>query len=140
MNRKRFYISGLVGGIASFFGGYLIYGVLFADILAKNAGTAIGVARNPDQMVWWSLMLGSLFMSLTLSYIFNKWSKVNNLFDGAADGAFISFLIAAGYDFTSYGNANLYTLKGTLIDLVAATCMGVITGAVVGWMNGRLEK
>ena len=85
-------------------------------------------------------MLGSLFMSLTLSYIFNKWSKVNNLFDGAADGAFISFLIAAGYDFTSYGNANLYTLKGTLIDLVAATCMGVITGAVVGWMNGRLEK
>jgi hypothetical protein len=39
-----------------------------------------------------------------------------------------------------YGNSNLYTLKGTLIDLVAATCMGIITGAVVGWMNGRLEK
>ena len=36
MNRKKFYISGLVGGVASFFGGYLIYGVLFADVLAKN--------------------------------------------------------------------------------------------------------
>ncbi len=140
MNRKKFYISGLVGGVASFFGGYLIYGVLFAEVLAKNAGSATGVSRTPEQMVWWSLILGSVFMSLTLSYIFNKWSKVNKLFDGASDGAFISFLIAAGYDFTIYGNANLYTLKGTIIDIAAATLMGTITGAVVGWMNGRLEK
>ncbi len=140
MRRRKFFISGLVGGVATFFAGFLIYVVILGSTLAANMGSATGVMKGDDQMVWWSLILGSLFMGLTQSYIFNKWANINKLLDGLTTGAFISFLIACGFDFTMYGNSNLLTLNGTFIDILASTALGAITGATVGFMNGKLGK
>jgi hypothetical protein len=140
MRRRKFFISGIVGGIAAFFGGFLIYVVALGSTLAANAGTATGVMRAEGEMVWWALIVGSLFMGLTKSYIFNKWANINKLFDGASTGAFISFLIACGYDFMMYGNSNLLTFQGTCIDIVASTALGAITGAAVGFMNGKIKE
>ncbi len=43
MNTQKFLVSGIVGGIVSFFAGYLIYGLLLMDFFAKNGGS--GSAR-----------------------------------------------------------------------------------------------
>lgn len=140
MNTQKFLVSGIVGGIVSFFAGYLIYGVLLMNILGKNQGSATGVMRSSAEMVWWSLMLGSLFMALTLSYIFNKLANISGWAAGAGAGAAIGFLMTAGYDLTSYGTSNLMNLTGTCIDIVGGTLLSTINGAAVGWMNGVGKK
>lgn len=140
MNTQKFLVSGIVGGIVSFFAGYLIYGLLLMDFFAKNAGTATGVMRGPTEMVWWSLGLGSIFLGLTYSYIFNKWANITSLGGGISAGLIIGFLMTAGVDLLMYGNSNLSNLTGTLVDIICGAVMGAITGGVVGIMNGMGKK
>ena len=140
MNTQKFLVSGIVGGIVSFFAGYLIYGLALTDFFAKNAGTATGVMRPMTDMIWWSVILGSIFMGLTFSYIFNRWANINSLSAGASAGAVIGLLMTAGTDFLMYGTSNLNNLTGTVVDVIAGTVMGAITGAAVGLANGMGAK
>lgn len=140
MNTQKFLVSGIVGGIVSFFGGYLIYGLLLADFFSKNAGTATNVMRLPEEMIWWAMMLGSICMGLLLSYIFNRWANITSLGAGASAGFVIGLLMTAGFDLLMYGNSNLSNLTATCVDIVCGGVMGAITGAAVGMMNGMGRK
>ncbi|MBY0480786.1 MAG: hypothetical protein K2Q21_05475 [Chitinophagaceae bacterium] len=138
-NEKKFLISGLFGGVISFFTGWLVYGVLLMNIMGSNSGPASNVMRGPKEMLFWAIFLGSLFMGFTLSYIFNKWANINTLAGGAVAGASVGFMITAGYDFINYGTTNLMSISGTCIDLVAGTVVQAIIGAAVGWMNSKVK-
>ena len=139
MNTKKFWISGLVGGIVSFFVGFAIYGIALASVMDASTGTATNVMRGPTEMVYWSIMLGSMFMGLTLAYIFAK-ANINTVGSGIIVGAVAGFLIIAGHDFTSYGTSNLFNMKGLLIDLGASTVMQAITGAAIGFVNSKIKN
>jgi len=138
MNAKKFWISGLIGGVVSFFVGFAIYGIALANVMNDSTGTATNVMRGPTEMVYWSIMLGSLFMGLTLAYIFAK-ANINTVGSGIVVGAVAGFLIIAGHDFTSYGTSNLFNLKGLVVDLCASTVMQAITGAAIGYVNSRIK-
>jgi len=140
MNTQKFLVSGIVGGIVSFFGGYLIYGVLLMDFFAKNAGTATGVMKAQADFVWWALILGCIFQGLLLSYIFNKWANVTSLSAGASAGAVISFLMSVGFDLTMFGTSNMSTLTGSVVDIICGTVLGALVGAAVGMANGMGKK
>ena len=51
MTTQRFAIGTVVGGLVLFFLGYLVFGVVFADFFAANAGTATGVQKEPFDFV-----------------------------------------------------------------------------------------
>lgn len=138
MNAKKFWISGLVGGVVSFFVGFAIYGIALAKVMDASTGSATNVMRGPTEMAYWSIMLGSLFMGLTLAYIFAK-ATINTVGSGIVVGAIAGFLIIAGHDFTSYGTSNLFNLNGMLIDICASTVMQAITGAAIGFVNSKLK-
>ncbi|MES2006203.1 MAG: hypothetical protein V4450_16920 [Bacteroidota bacterium] len=140
MNTQKFLVSGIIGGIVSFFAGYLIYGLLLMDFFTKNAGTATNVMRAPGDMIWWAMILGSVFMGLMLSYIFNRWANITSLGAGASAGFMISLLMTAGFDLLMYGNSNISNLTATVTDIVCGGVMGAITGAAVGFMNGMGKK
>ncbi len=140
MNISKFLISGIIGGIVSFFAGYLVYGLLLMDFFSKNTGTATNVMRLPAEMVWWAMIAGSVCMGLLLSYIFNKWANINSLGAGASAGFVVGLLMTAGFDFLMYGNSNISNLNATLVDIVCGGVMGAITGAAVGFMNGVGKK
>ena len=138
MNAKKFWISGLIGGVVSFFVGFAIYGVLLANVMNNSSGTATNVMRGPTEMIYWSIMLGSLFMGLTLAYIFAK-ANINTVGGGMVVGAIAGFLIIAGHDFTSYGTSNLFNMNGLLVDVCASTVMQAITGAAIGFVNSKTK-
>lgn len=137
-NSKKFLVSGIIGGIVSFFVGFLIYGILLASLMGASTGTATNVMRGPTEMIYWSIMLGSLFMGFTLAYIF-ELAKIKTVGAGILVGAIAGLLIIAGHDFTSYGTSNLFNLIGLLADLVASTIMQSITGAAIGFVNSKLK-
>lgn len=137
---QKFLVSGIVGGVVSFFGGYLIYGLLMANFFSNNAGSATGVMRGPADMVWWAMIAGSVFMGLTLSYIFNKWANITSAGAGASAGFVVTLLMTAGWDLLMYGNSNISNLNATIADIICGSILGAITGAVVGFMNGMGKK
>ena len=140
MNTQKFLVSGIIGGIVSFFAGYLIYGLLLMDFFAKNAGTATGVMKAQSEFVWWALIAGSIFQGLLFSYIFNKWANINTMAAGASGGAVIGLLMTAGFDMIMFGTSNLSNLTAACVDIIGGAVMGAIVGAVVGMMNGMGKK
>jgi hypothetical protein len=139
MNTNKFLVGGIIGGIAYFLLGWLVWGMLLKDFMANNAGSATGVMRADDQVVWWALIIGNLFSGLALSYVLNK-AGASNAGSGAATGAVISLLIAAGFDFTMYGVSNLMNTTSALVDIAASTVVGAIVGGIIGMYLGMGKK
>ncbi len=140
MQTSKFVVSGIVGGVVSFFAGYLIYGLALMSFFTANHGTATGVMRASTDMVWWALIAGNLFYGLTISYIFNRWANIRSLGAGLGAGFIIGLLMTAGSDLVMYGTANISNLNGTLVDILCGAVMTAITGAAVGLMNGMGQK
>lgn len=140
MNTQKFLVSGIAGGIVAFLLGYLIYGLLLVDFFTHNAGTATGLMRANNEMVWWALILGNLLFGLLYSYVFNKWANIHTMGSGAGAGLVLGLLMAAATDFTMYATTNISTITGTLVDILCGGVMAAIVGAVVGWMNGMGKK
>lgn len=134
MYSKNYLLAGILGGIVYFFLGWVIYGMLLMNYMEENAGLALGV--NRVDMLFWSIGLGSLLYGFFLSYIFSCVGQVKTAGSGAKTGAWLGFLVAGAIDFTMYGTTNISTLNAVAVDILAATVMATITGAVVAWVLG----
>lgn len=136
MNVKKFLVSGIVGGIAYFFLGYLFYGVLFFN---EMVCTITGVSRSMEQMIWWSLISGSLLYGILVAFVLGK-ANITNLVSGIATSAALGLLVSASYDFTMYANTNLFTLKTVAYDIAISTVMATLTGTVVMLVGNFFNK
>jgi len=137
MDSKKRIVATLAGFVVFFFMGWLFYGMLLMDFFMSNSGSATGVYRGDDEMVWWALVLGNLLQAYLLVYIFGKWGNINTFGSGLQAGAMIGLILGLGYDLTMYGTSNISNLTATLVDpLVVAVMMGV-TGGVIGLVLGR---
>ncbi len=134
MNSKNYFLAGILGGIVYFLLGWLVYGILLMNYMEENAGLALGV--NRVEMLLWSIGLGSLLYGFFLSYIFSCVGQVKTAAAGAKSGAWVGFLVAGAIDFTMYGTTNITTLNAVAVDILAATVLASITGAVVAWVLG----
>ncbi|MCC6754063.1 MAG: hypothetical protein IT266_08790 [Saprospiraceae bacterium] len=136
----RTLISGLLGGIVYWLLGALFYAFLLGKLLESLSGSATGVSRAPEEMVWWSLVLGNLFMGLGLAYILNNWAKISTLLAGAKAGALIGLLLTLGFDLIWFSSTNLIQLPGVFLDVATFTVMSALSGAVIGWWLGRSAR
>lgn len=138
MNTSKFIVSGIVGGIVSCLGGYLLYGMLLKDFFASHA--TVQVMRTPETMIWWSLIAGCILSGLLYSYIFNKWANINSLGGGISAGLVLGLLSAGAMDLISYGTANMMDMTGAVADIGVGAVLGALTGGAVGMMNGMGSK
>jgi hypothetical protein len=139
MNTNKFLIGGIVGGIAYFLLGWLVYGMLLTDFMASNAGSAGNVMKANADVVWWALIVGNIFSGLALSYVLSKAGS-SGAGAGAAVGAVFGLLVTAGFDFTMLGVSNISTLKGYCVDIAVSTVMSAIVGGIIGWYLGMGKK
>ncbi|MDB5209219.1 MAG: hypothetical protein JWQ30_46 [Sediminibacterium sp.] len=138
MNTSKFLVSGIVGGIVSCLGGYLLYGMLLKDFFAAHATAQ--VMRPMDTFIWWSLIAGCIFSGLLYSYIFNKWANINSLSGGVGAGLVLGLLSAASMDLINYGTTNMMDMTGAIADIGVGAVLGALTGGAVGMMNGMGSK
>jgi hypothetical protein len=136
MNVKKLLLSGIAGGIAYFFLGFLFYGVLF---VTETVSAIAGVSRQMDQMVWWSLILGSLLYGILVAFVIGK-AKITNLVSGITTSAVLGLLVSCSYDFTMYANTNIFTPKMMIYDIAISTVMVALTGAVVTLVGNLVSK
>lgn len=136
MNAKTL-IVGLLGGIAYFFLGWLLYGMLLSSTFESLSGSAQGVNRSDEEMVLWALVIGNLAMGVAMAYILSNWAKVSTVQTGAINAATIALMLSLGMDLMWYSTTHLMTLGGVLLDVVVFTSISAIAGAVIGWWLGR---
>jgi hypothetical protein len=134
MTTQRFAIGTLVGGLVLFFLGYLVFGVVFADFFAANAGTATGVPKMPFDFV--SLAIGQLAWGAALTLILG-WASVSSVGQAARTSALVGLLFFFGIDLTMFATTNTSTLKAAVVDPILAAVLFGIAGAAIAAAGGR---
>ncbi|HEX9649735.1 MAG TPA: hypothetical protein VGA21_04195 [Cyclobacteriaceae bacterium] len=138
MDTSKFIKGTIVGGVAYFFLGFLIYAVLLEDFFINNAGTAIGVTKT--EMEWWPLVLGNLSLAALFSYIFLKWANITSFGDGLKAAGILGFMIGLSFDMVMYDTSNIMNLTAAFVDVIAFTVMTAIGGGVIGAVLGMGAK
>lgn len=127
----------LAGFVVYFMLGFLSYGVLLADFMAANTGSATGVMRAEEETVWWALIAGNIVQAYLLVYIFGNWARISTFGGGVKAGAMIGFIMALGMDLNIYGTMNTMNMTTALVDPIVLAVMMGLTGGVIGWVLGR---
>ena len=132
MDTKKFLTGTLVGGIAFFIMGYLIYGLLLEGFFTANMGTATGAQRAMDEIVWWALVVANLSLAALISYIFLKWAHISTFKSGLRAGAAIGLFLNVSIDLMMYSTSNLMNLTAAVVDIIVWTIAVAIVGGIIG--------
>ena len=137
MDFKKLFIGGIIGGIAHFFLGWVVWGMLLMNTLMKHTYPgAVLIFRDEDKMVWWAMIVGNLSMGFLLAYILLK-GNVKTAMNGAMTGATVGFLSSVGMNCIMYAQMKVYGKIAMSIDVIATVVVVAIVGAIVGWYFGR---
>jgi len=134
MFSKSNIISTLVTAVWGYFGGWLIWGILLADILSEHSGGATGVMRADADMPMLHLILGCIIVAFVFSTIYSKWgSDGYSISSGLTYGIWIG-LFGLGGGMINYAVMDTSDLTGVLINAGA----GVVFYAVMGLLAGMV--
>jgi len=133
MSSNRFVMAALAGGVAVFFLGFLLYGVLMASFFEARhmAGT---LRESPD---FFHLAIGQLAFGVFLAVAIGKWARVGGAMAGFQVGAITGLIIGIGFDLTIFATSHIISIEAALVDpLIFMLQMGG-GGAVVGMVIGK---
>jgi hypothetical protein len=137
MNSQKFIVGGIVGGIAYFILGWLIYGMLLKDFMAANYSTSM---RPDAETIWWALILGQVAAGFLLAYVIGK-AGATSAGAGAGVGFVVGLLVCLSFDLTMYGISTTVTsLKGLAADVAASAVISAIAGGATGWVMGMSKR
>jgi len=123
------------GGIANFFLGWLIYGMLLMDFMKSNSNQC---ANRPEmEMIWWAMIASCLVYALFLT-LFLKGSGSSTWLDGLKIGALFGCLFAVTIDLSFYSMTTIFnSVTPILVDAIASTVMAAVTGVVIVLLWGK---
>ena len=134
MDMKRLMTGTIVGGILMYGLGWLIWGTLFTDFFAANAGSATGVER--DAPILWAQVVGNLVLAALYTMAILK-TGASSVADGAKVGAITGLLVWLGVDFIHYAHTNLSNLTATLADPALELVRTAIVGAGIAMVLAK---
>jgi hypothetical protein len=130
MKTKNFLGSGIAGGIANFLLGWLFYGTLFKDFFPSPA------EETTQMMVM--IFLGCITFGLFIAYIYVQWAQIITVAAGAKAGAVIGLFLALFFNFFNMAMNPEATFQLFALDVGISIVTTAITGAVIGWVNGKI--
>ncbi len=137
MNNKTI-LGGLVGGVAFFLLGWLIYGILLKDFMAENMNQA-GM-RKMEEMVWWAMGLSCLIQGYFTALMLG-WSNTRGLSIGMQKGAIIGLLVSLSLNLSMHAMSTCFkNMNALIVDVAAGTLMFAIVGAIIGRIMGMSSK
>ncbi len=140
MDTKKFLIGTLVGGIAIFFIGYLLYGVLLMNFFNQHATAPPGSMKAMGDFSWGALVLANFATGALLTYILLKIGNVNSFGSGAGIGFVIGLLMYLGDYLLHYATGNYMDLTGTLADVVTGAVLTAIAAGLIAAVLGMSKK
>jgi len=136
VDTKRLIIGTVVGGIALYLLGYVIFELAFADFFAANAGSATGVWKDPQVM--WAIAVGTLSYAALITLAIGTRAGSTTIVEGLKVGAIVGFLMWFGADLIIYGIWNVWNLTAAIVDSLLELVRGGIGGAVIAAVLGKI--
>ena len=132
MDAKRFAIGTVVGGIAMFVVGYLIWDILLD--YWNGAFDAAGVAREPQPL--WAVVLSNVPAAALITLAIERGGS-STIGGGVKIGAIVGFLVWSGVDLAFYANTTIFDLTTIILDPLLASVHHGIGGGVIAAVLGR---
>jgi hypothetical protein len=133
MNTKIL-IGALVGAIAAFLLGWVVYGMLMMPIYDAHEIHYEGLMKNPPNMI--AIFVANLAWALALALIMS-WSNMVGLMKGAVIGISIGFLLSLEHSMFSIALYNMFSDSMiVIISIVVDTIFSAVIGAIIGWTMG----
>jgi hypothetical protein len=136
---KKILIGGIAGGILFFLLGWLVYGILLMNYMNHHAGLRGNINRSDADMQMVYIFAGSVLQGILLAYVLVR-SNVSTLVQGFATGAIVGFLVSSSVDLSMYGTTYVFSKHSILADVVAATAISGIAGAVMVLIINAVTK
>lgn len=131
---NRVFVAALVGGIAMFLIGWLVWGILLMDTLRDMNPRIEGLEKDPPNLVF--IFLSNVIWMFFYAIIFSRWAGISTFRSGAIAGAWMSGLIALSLDLMFLATTNMIGYSGAVVDVVANIVVGAIGGGIIGWVLG----
>ncbi len=138
MDMKRLAIGTIVGGVALYAVGYLIFELAFGPYYAANVGSATGALRS--QNLEWLLALSNLPLALLVTLGIESRPGTPSIASGFVTGAVIGFLVWLSVDAYYYGATNVWRFIIVLVDPPLSALAIGIGGAVIAAVLARMPK
>jgi hypothetical protein len=136
MENKKLILGGLIGGVAFFFLGFLLYGLMLKNFFAAQV-TVTGLYKEiPDFL---TLAIGNLSMAFLLAYILLRTNNTSSG-DGAKTGFMVGLLSTIGFDFILFATTGGMTMTGIIADIAVVAIMSAIVGAIQMMVMGTARK
>ena len=132
---NRVLIGGLIGAVALFLLGFLIYGFMLSSMMTEY--TMPGLAKEGPDFSIVVMFFANLAMGFLLAYILDK-GNANTMTSGATMGGIVGLLFGLAVNLSLYASTNYWTsMTGVLVDTIVAALIFALVGAVIGWYYGR---
>jgi hypothetical protein len=136
--KGRTVVAGLIGGIANFLLGWLIFGVLLMNWYTSQTTHYDGLVKEMPNLVL--IFLSNLAIAFLVAIIYREWANVRTFMKGFLYGLVISFLFSVTVDFYIASMMNLYTTTLTVVDIIVSTIMGAVVNGLIGFVLGFGKK
>lgn len=133
MNTKVL-LAALAGGIAYFFIGWLVWGILLMDTLESLSNPVSGCAR--EMPIMWAIAASNLITGLLYAVVFDRWAGISTFKGGFMGGLLLGGLLAMSWDLSMFAFQTSWTLPGVALDLAANIIVSGIVGGIVGAVLG----
>jgi hypothetical protein len=131
MNVKNFLIGGIVGGIADFLMGWLIWGMLLHNTFPPPEGS------GPENMLF--IFLGCMSFGFLISYVFSQGEGISTCMAGIKMAIGIALFMCLSNNFFRNMYTDTIDVKMLAIDVVASLVLAAVVGAVVAVVNGKMK-
>jgi len=129
MFSKTNLISYLVTSLWSYFGGFLLWGILGDPLLKNHLGTATGVMKDiPDHF---HLALGCVILAIVFCIIYSKWARGHHsVSQGAQFGLLIGILTGFGSGMIDFSTSNMLEFSGFILNGILYVVYYIIMGII----------
>jgi hypothetical protein len=130
----RILLAALIGGLAFFFIGWLVWGILLMDTMQSLSNPVAGCER--EMPVMWSLALANILSALLYAVIYERWARIHTFRGGFLAGLLLSGILALSIDLSMFSFMSSWTLPVVALDWAANILVGGIVGGIIGWALG----
>lgn len=128
MNVKNFLICGIVGGIADYLLGWVLWGMLFKDCFPAHTDMNMTL-----------IFLGCMTFGFFLSYVFTAWSNITTVAAGIKSGMVFAFFIGFFHNCFHYSDNLTPDYKVIATDVALYLICGAVVGVIVSLLNGKIK-
>lgn len=137
MFSKSNLLATLVGGIAMFVLGYVLWGMLGESLNADNVLTNV-MKAEPDFI---HLFLGCLISAFAMSTLYGKWARGHHSAkEGAEFGIWIGIFVGLGMGLIWFATSTMMNFTGHLIDAVLNIIYYILIGVIIALIYKATSK